>query len=1254
MEECSNEGEDKEKQTEFEAQQQKKQSHLHTSNNNTSKNKEGEQEHQHQWCDEELPRARPGRYMYAGRRRQGGNGSHNHRPPPVALSGLRAQIHASASTATIGVSTPAPLIPLQQQQPQSTPPTAQTLGIAIRSATTASSTATSSIKSQDSDRGSECSSSDSGSDDSMTALFRSNPRRYRLRRIGAYEKTQQKVTTQQQVTSTALSSPQNIKSTVTENDHQAQMQGEDDVFADLSFPNCGYRYRYRCHRDGSGTGSGRQTAAADHSLHRLVSIINSQPSATVFGVNTASSSHHMHVTTQVETATAVATWTTLPTIVTHGSRTDAVHDSSSSSHDPLPAFVQAPSMTAESVTVPTCMSPLASALSRAWQTPSIPAPAPVPMPMVSLPSVSLAPLSMLPPDSTPDCDSDSNSDQPASAVESLDELCLVEITLMNHDKFLNRSRGKATACSSSSCSSTSGSSSSSEHHLSRNNAPSIDVISNRGSADSLGSLTPVSSPTSSDNTNDVRSDDSSTDTSMDTDILTAVQSLRVTDPVTETQVSTPAGIETTAAHPSALPAPVLVPIVDAMIPPPVSSSPPQLSVVSSLPPKYVVHDAKEQDAIVYNSWRQRWAELTATGSLTAGICVDYRPPEHIETEGDSSSSDIIQSIHRTLNNITTTSTTSTGSTASATRRATTIVKPAPGAGCLPACFKRRISPPARNAKGKTNPNNSTKQGKLTLTLQSKDASSGNGSDFATTAIGSGAFGYCLLANIKDPARKGATVGARGDINEGETGGLGKVIKVDPDIAFVVWEVYVHQQMQTNLLSPPPLSESESSEETELQSQSAVSTAVKGSERLAEMRRIYSAHFLPPLGLWLYTDAAALIMPYANAKTLLDLVNLVIRGKNGLTFDGPTTNTVVNTHGGSGNRVYCKEPLTLCDQECFAVYFLRQMIDAVAFMHRQHLAHCDIKPNNWVLKAHFYPQRQQRSQQQGGGASAMTGCISHVTVCLIDFGKVKHLRVRDQNQSPHCQHQSQQQIVDANPQMSQSVGAAAPINTTPTYTPVMFAGNCAADGMACPKQLMKPPSSSLRQAAAANSTISSRNSDSNNTVIINSCGGSSSSSIPEHLWTVDADLYGLAACVHNLLYTEELHCTRESIHQAVRSRGYYYQQHQQEGENKDEACGAGPGNKDEDNRVWVPKASFKRHWNKLLWSNFYLTFLNFPAGADYTNYIDRYKRQNLPLLTQIVNMKDQQGVGGDISPCAGGTVDTAQFNQKLRYLTSLLL
>jgi len=694
-----------------------------------------------------------------------------------------------------------------------------------------------------------------------------------------------------------------------------------------------------------------------------------------------------------------------------------------------------------------------------------------------------------------EADADANADE-------LDALCLVEITLMNHDKFLNRSHdasGSGSGQNISSSSSSADTSSADTSSSSTDTSSSSDSSTTRvaGDHDSLGSLTPDS---------DASADDLSV-SPIDNDMLTAVQSLRVSE------------------------------LAETPIP----------ATTQESPPVYVVLDVKEQDTVAYREWPRNWEALTAPGACCAGLCVDYRPPESPDVSASASASaseDIIRSIKTTLN----------GSNNNSSVACDSKYRPKDESGRLPACFKRKISLPNRGAKKGPGV---TGSGKLTLQRKNTFISA---TECATTAIGSGTFGYCLLANIKEPGVDNPT----GD-------GAGKVIKVDPDTAFVVWEVYVHQEIQTTLQGHD-------------HEQGAIGDG-REEEELVRLRRVYSTHFLPPQGLWLYSNAAVMVLPYANAKTLLDLVNVMIRGKNGLNFDGGH-GANVNANALSGHRgLVSRESVGLTDQESIAVYFMRQMVDAMAFMHGQHLAHGDIKPNNWVLRAHFYPQVQRTGQKYDCGdlassAAALTaGCISHITVCLIDFGKAKHLR--DQR----------------------------------TGEPVFFSGNGAADGMACPQQLMKPSAPSTVATATAETGL------------------------PAHLWTVHPDCYGLASCTHNLLFTEELRCTHESLHQAVRSRGYYYN-----------SCMGARGDTEEGEcKVWVPKASLKRHWNKLLWSNFYLTFLNYSTQDDYTTFVARYKAQNAALLAQMME-EPEQGRCGE----GGQLMTDAPFCQKLRYLVSLLL
>ena len=63
------------------------------------------------------------------------------------------------------------------------------------------------------------------------------------------------------------------------------------------------------------------------------------------------------------------------------------------------------------------------------------------------------------------------------------------------------------------------------------------------------------------------------------------------------------------------------------------------------------------------------------------------------------------------------------------------------------------------------------------------------------------------------------------------------------------------------------------------------SAATGAYTSALAASIYHSHFLPPHAVWLYRDAAALVMPFANSKTLLDLVNTMIMQKNGGSLSG---------------------------------------------------------------------------------------------------------------------------------------------------------------------------------------------------------------------------------------------------------------------------------------------------------------------------------------------------------------------------------
>lgn len=83
--------------------------------------------------------------------------------------------------------------------------------------------------------------------------------------------------------------------------------------------------------------------------------------------------------------------------------------------------------------------------------------------------------------------------------------------------------------------------------------------------------------------------------------------------------------------------------------------------------------------------------------------------------------------------------------------------------------------------------------------------------------------------------------------------------------------------------------------------------------------IYQTNFLSPIGLWLYRDASALLMPFGNGQTLLELVNTMISTKSGnfkQQNQNKTMKYILNCNS-------CTT-ITVLDQEYIAVYLLNQV------------------------------------------------------------------------------------------------------------------------------------------------------------------------------------------------------------------------------------------------------------------------------------------------------------------------------------------
>lgn len=243
------------------------------------------------------------------------------------------------------------------------------------------------------------------------------------------------------------------------------------------------------------------------------------------------------------------------------------------------------------------------------------------------------------------------------------------------------------------------------------------------------------------------------------------------------------------------------------------------------------------------------------------------------------------------------------------------------------------------------------------------------------------------------------------------------------------------------------------------------------------------------------NAAALLMPYANGKTLLDLINAMIAQKN--TIGNEAFNNVNATTSSNTKGLHCKSPINRVDQEDIAAFLTKQMLEAIHFLHEHHVIHSDIKPNNWVIKWNVNGQGGHDGMHPYG-----------IQLCLIDFGKAKQIQVNASNliQIAHTM---------------KTVGTYASDELL-KHKEIQYIGNCAAKGMACPLQL------SNKQ------------------------------------WDIQPDYYGVASCMHNILYYAEMTLTTEHIEQVMRSRGFA-------------ECCLDFEHIIQTQRINVPKVSLKRYW-----------------------------------------------------------------------------
>ena len=231
------------------------------------------------------------------------------------------------------------------------------------------------------------------------------------------------------------------------------------------------------------------------------------------------------------------------------------------------------------------------------------------------------------------------------------------------------------------------------------------------------------------------------------------------------------------------------------------------------------------------------------------------------------------------------------------------------------------------------------------------------------------------------------------------------------------------------------------------------------------------------------------MPYANGKTLLDLLNIMIRQKNIIgseAFHKTTTSSINTGHRKSNAPMGSSSPINVVDQEYIGAFISRQMLEAIRFLHTHGVVHSDIKPNNWVIK---WDPNGCRCGPGGGLNDHYTHTQYGIQLCLIDFGKAKQIRVTTSNEVQI----NTTMYMDNSGDSMDSVDSTSPglsINT-----PIQYVGNCAAKSMACPQQLTK------------------------------------------QAWDLQPDYYGIACCMHNILYYEEMSVTTECIYQSMRSRGF---------------------------------------------------------------------------------------------------------------------